>query len=152
MVVKEIHYKDFLENKSALLQLLIDSYESNFYLSKEHSTILGLEKMNLIPDYLSKDSAILIGAFESEILVGFIWMYAHSYFEESRLHINQIVVSKRYRGQGIGGYLMNAAERVAKKMNINIIDLNVSEANSEAMEMYKSRGFMTERRHLKKVL
>ncbi|WP_166740071.1 GNAT family N-acetyltransferase [Halalkalibacterium halodurans] len=151
MIVKELDNEEFLKCKDAILDLLTETYIENFGISKEQSISLCKEKLNLIPNYINQKTAILIGTYEDERLVGFLWLYKHEFFGESRLHINQIIVSNKFRGKGIGRRLMKQAEQVAKKHKISTIDLNVSEVNKEAVRMYNSMGFITERRYMKKV-
>ncbi|MFB9974857.1 GNAT family N-acetyltransferase [Allobacillus sp. SKP2-8] len=152
MKIKVLKIEDFLADKVTILELLIETYVTNLNVSKEQSTILCTEKINLIPDYINQQNAILIGAYEGEILAGFLWLYKHNYFGEMRLHINQIIVDKRFRGKSVGNQLMKEAERVAKQYEIKIIDLFVSETNLKAINMYDSIGYTTERRYMKKVL
>jgi ribosomal protein S18 acetylase RimI-like enzyme len=150
--IKELNIEDFQADTVTILELLIETYVTNLNISKELSTSLCTEKVNLIPDYINQQNAILIGAYEGEIFVGFLWLYKHNYFGEIRLHVNQIIVDKRFRGKSIGNQLMKEAERVAKQYDIKIIDLFVSETNLQAINMYDSIGYTTERRYMKKVL
>lgn len=150
--IKELKIEDFLADKVAILELLIEIYVTNLNISKEQSTRICTEKIKLIPDYINQQNAILIGAYEDKKLAGFLWLYKHNYFGEMRLHINQIIVDKEYRGKKVGNQLMKEAERVAKHYKIRTIDLFVSEANLKAISMYDSIGYTTERRYMKKVL
>lgn len=150
--IKELKIEDFLADKAFILELLIETYVTNLNISKEQSTRICTEKINLIPDYINQQNAILIGAYEGEKLAGFLWLYKHNYFGEMRLHINQIIIDKGYRGKKVGNQLMKEAERVAKHYEIQTIDLFVSEANLKAINMYDSNGYTTERRYMKKEL
>ncbi|WP_071392704.1 GNAT family N-acetyltransferase [Bacillus tuaregi] len=152
MIIKELKIDDFQADKVTILELLIETYVTNLNISKEQSTSLCTEKINLIPDYINQQNAILIGAYEGEILAGFLWLYKHNYFGEMRLHINQIIVDERFRGKKVGSQLMKEAERVARQYDIKIIDLFVSETNLQAINMYDSIGYITERRYMKKIL
>ena len=83
---------------------------------------------------------------------GFIWIYKHEYFDELRLHVNQVIVESNYKKMGLGKSLMNEAEKLAVGLGLKTIDLFVSENNSVALNMYAQLGFVTERRYLKKNL
>lgn len=152
MIIKELKIEDFLINKAIISELLIETYVSEFDISEELSTSLCDEKLSLIPDYINQNNAILLGAYEDDILTGFLWIYKRNYFGELRLHINQIVVAQQFRGNGIGNQLMKEAEKTAEKYGIYIIDLFVSETNLKAINMYESIGFTAERRYMKKLL
>ncbi|WP_339316198.1 GNAT family N-acetyltransferase [Oceanobacillus sp. FSL W7-1304] len=144
--------RDLLEHKSTILAFLVESYKVNFNLSQEQCTSVCIEKINLLNTFLKQNSATLIGAFDNEELIGFVWLYKHTNYEELRLHINQIIVSKKHRGKGVAKQLIKEAERFAINNEIKTIDLNVSEINVEAIKMYDNIGFSTERRLMKKVL
>lgn len=152
IVIKEMKTEDFYVDKDTILELLVETYISNFNISREQSTVLCDEKLNQIPNYLAEKSAILIGAYDGNTLAGFLWLYKHNFFGESRLHINQIIVDKEFRGIGIGKQLMKEAESVANKYEIETLDLFVSGSNLEATNMYQTLGFTSERHYMKKAL
>lgn len=152
LIIKEIKIQDFIEYKSIILDLLIETYYSNFDISLEQSVNISKEKINIIPKYLEQGNTILMGAFVDKKLIGFIWLYIHNYFDEQRIHINQIIVSQNYRSKGIGKKLIKEVESIAKKHKIKTIDLFVSEINQNAINFYESLNFTTERRYMKKVL
>lgn len=54
--------------------------------------------------------------------------------------IEDIVVDKNYRKQGIGKKLYNHLKEVSKKNRINAIELNVWGFNQNAIDFYKSLG------------
>lgn len=143
---------NLLKFKPEIFSFLIESYLVNFDLSEEKCITICNEKIDLLNIYLKQNRATLIGAIDNGKLAGFIWIYKYTYFEELRLHINQIVVSKAYRGRGIAKRLIKEAETFAIDNGIKIIDLNVSEKNIEAIDMYDNIGFSTERRLMKKLL
>ncbi|MCM3399461.1 GNAT family N-acetyltransferase [Oceanobacillus profundus] len=152
MKIEFLSSGDLLEHKSTILAFLVESYKVNFNLSQELCTSVCKEKFNLLNTYLKQDSATLIGAFNKEELIGFVWLYKQTNFGEQRLHINQIIVSQEHRGKGIAKQLIKEAERFAINNEIKTMDLNVSEINVEAIKMYDNIGFSTERRLMKKVL
>ena len=83
-------------------------------------------------------------------MIGFIWLYLHEYFGEKRLHVNEVAVDEKYRGKGIGKTLISEAEKKASELDIETIDLFVSEINIGALNLYNRFGFQTERRYMKK--
>lgn len=152
MIMKVIGMKEFSDSKSIIFELLVITYIKNFDISRELSINICKEKLIKMEEYIKQKSAIIIGTYQDERLVGFMWLYKHDYFGELRLHINQIIVSEEFRGIGIGKELISQAELIAKEHNIKTLDLNVTEMNKEAAGIYRSMGFITERRYMKKAL
>lgn len=136
--------------KDKICLLLINSYMVNFDLSLEQSRVLSEEKFSLLESYIKEEKATLFGVVDSNELIGFIWLHKHTFFEEERLHVNQIVIDYQYRGKGIAKKLIKEAEDLALREGLSAIDLFVSENNVNALEMYKKLGFETERRYMKK--
>ena len=149
MRIRELKLEDFKENQELILELLIDTYMINFHLSREQCQLLCREKLGMMDGYIEK-SAIVIGAFKDDTLIGFLWLYKHDFFGEIRLHVNQIAVCSQFRGKGIGRQLMDEAEKQAKRLGVDTIDLFVSETNAGAVKMYNKLDFETERRYMKK--
>lgn len=143
-------YLHYYEKK--ILALLIDSYSINFDLNLDQSTKISEEKISLIKEYLKEGKATLLIMLDKGDLKGFVWLHRHQVFKEKRMHVNQIVVDYNSRGKGIAKRLINEAENLALKEDLKTIDLFVTETNLGALEMYKSLGFETERRYLKKKL
>jgi ribosomal protein S18 acetylase RimI-like enzyme len=152
LIIKRLEYEDFIVYEDKIFDLLVETYLINFGISPEQSKDISLEKVKHLESYIKESSAIVIGACEDEALIGFIWLYKHSFFGEKRLHVNQIAVDGLYRGKGIGKRLIQEAENQASKECIKYLDLFVSEANSNAFNLYDRLGFETERRYMKKKL
>jgi len=55
--------------------------------------------------------------------------------------IRDLVVLESYRGQGIGGMLLEAAEEEAKRRNVRWLRIEVLSSNETAKEIYLSKGF-----------
>lgn len=143
---------DLVKHKKSIMELLIDSYEISFRFSKEQCVGICEEKIKLLNGYINEGSAIVLGAFLDENLIGFLWLYKRNFFYETRLHVNQIVVSSQFRGRGIGKQLMKEVEKQAERLGMETIDLFVSENNCKALKMYTNMGYETERRLIKKTL
>lgn len=152
MITRLLNNRDLTEKKTAILSFLADSYKTNFNLSDELIKSICDEKLSELNSYLDENKAYSIGVFDENRLIGFIWFYRYTYMGEVRMHINQIVVSKNYRGKGIAKRLITEVEKIANNSGIKILDLNVSEVNIDAIEMYEKIGYKTERRLMKKLL
>lgn len=150
MEIKTLQHDDFLKNITVLKDLLITSYENNFNISRELCSVIVESKIQDLDYYVKNQKATLLGVFNDGFLVGFVWCYSHNYFGEKRLHVNQIVIDKKFRGQGIAKKMLNLTEKYAREMDVKIIDLFVTEENLAAVKMYEDLGYITERRYLKK--
>ena len=68
------------------------------------------------------------------------------------LYVDELAVLAEYRRQDIGRRLMAAAENLAAERGISTIELNVWEANTQAMTFYDRLGYRTIRRRLSRDL
>lgn len=59
------------------------------------------------------------------------------------LEVDEIAVLVEYRGQGIGRRLMETAEHIAVERNIDTIELDVWQANAQAVAFYDHLGYRT---------
>ncbi|MGD6900490.1 GNAT family N-acetyltransferase [Bacillus infantis] len=149
MVIRELESSDVKIQQSLILDLLIETYMLNLQLSKESCMVLCQEKLENLYKYINEGSAIMYGVFDSGKLIGFQWLFKRENFGEVRLHLNQIAVSRQYRGMGLGKQLLEKAKQKAVNLGIKTIDLHVSESNHGAVNLYKQAGFITERRLMK---
>src|SRR5699024_7018869 len=109
------------------------------------------KKSNELFEYMDKNAAYVVGAFDDKKLIGFIWAYPRIFFIEKRLFINTLVVSKEYSGRGIGKSLISYLTSFAKKnLDITSLDVNVYPKNANAIGFYKHLGFEDERIQMKK--
>lgn len=61
-------------------------------------------------------------------------------------HITQLCVQPRYRRRGLGRLLLSVAAAAFWRMGVSEVSLTVTEANSKAIQLYRSEGY--ERRHM----
>jgi ribosomal protein S18 acetylase RimI-like enzyme len=64
------------------------------------------------------------------------------------LVINSLCVAETERKKGIGNILLNYVIDYGKSLNVDSIELGVSEANSSAIEFYESYGMTTKSRKM----
>jgi ribosomal protein S18 acetylase RimI-like enzyme len=57
------------------------------------------------------------------------------------LFIDMLAVQSRYQGRGVGGRLMQQADRVAQRLGSRSIGLWVDESNYKAQRFYEKKGF-----------
>ena len=104
---------------------IIDTQFDNFWNEK----ILEEELSNGFSKYI-------VAKFEDEI-IGFAGLKI--ILDEA--DIMNIVTKKCYRNQGIGSLLLENLITMSHKLNLNSINLEVNEANAEAIHLYKKFEF-----------
>lgn len=89
---------------------------------------------------MAYDYAIFLAAVDDAIekTVGYIGLY--KIFNEG--DITNIAISPEYRGQGIGGMLMDSVINMAEKENIENLMLEVRQSNAVAINLYEKKGFI----------
>lgn len=98
-----------------------------------------------IPSYIEDGSAIVVGAFDKDKLIGFSWAYELAIFGERRVHIDMIGVNPNYRKQGIAGELVRLQVKEAQGRGIHIIEAMTTRANENSYYWFHSLGFVDER-------
>lgn len=95
--------------------------------------------------FIEDKSAIIIGAFQKNELLGFIWGYKINVNDKKRIHVNYFIVNEKCRKQGIGSKLIEKIYEIANEMQIEEIELMVTAKNTTAVNFYKKQGFEVER-------
>ena len=134
MIIRKITIKDIINNEMELKVLLKEILEIKF----EKCENKLLEVYNNMERFVEDGSAILIGAFEKEKVIGFIWAYK---IKEKTYHINYFAVNKNNRRLGVGQKLLDKLYEIAKENKIGIIELFVEAHNENAIKKYKKNEF-----------
>lgn len=129
----------------------------NFFINSERinfpdqkmSINYSKERCDKVAGFLQDGTAIVFVAVEQKKLLGWVWCHHIRRLNKERLHIAEIAVSDRYRGNGIGSQLLKKVETYAKDNGYREIDLLVTVSNISALEFYK-RAFYEEERYLMK--
>ena len=74
------------------------------------------------------------------------------YFTHQIIHVDQLSVSEKYKRNGVGAILMNKAEKLAKELNINRMELDFLEFNLNAKSFFHKKGFLPYRGKMVKLL
>jgi len=77
-----------------------------------------------------------------EKVIGFmsILFYRSIYHQKGTAQINELVVSKDYRNQGLGKQLLQFGIKIAKERGMDEIEIGVSKDNKKALDFYKRNG------------
>lgn len=98
-----------------------------------------------IKTYFQDGSAVLLGAFDGCLLVGFHWGYERKTLSGMRMHSYFIVVEPTYRGKGIGKMFWKAFNAETKKRGLDTIDAMCTYTNKVAVNYHLEHGFEIER-------
>jgi len=61
--------------------------------------------------------------------------------QEDFIYLDDLSVSEKYRGNGIGTELIKTAERFAKEIDISTVVFHVEKSNSSAFKLYERLGY-----------
>jgi ribosomal protein S18 acetylase RimI-like enzyme len=147
--IRLISEEDLIIHKTAFKGLLNDNMHINFTHIDNFDEFVNDSYQNMLK-FLRNGSAILIGSFNKNEMIGFLWAYQREFFGEQRIHIGHIIVNVNERSKGIGTKLLNYLEKIAKEKNLNKIELITSADNENTLEFYKVKGFSEVRIQLEK--
>ncbi len=116
-----------------------------------HSRILSLLKqltekeisftLDDFNSIVNSENSILIGAFDSNKLVGILTLVVIQIPTSTNGRIEDVVVDKNYRGKGIGEKLTLEAIRVGKKLKLSKLLLTSNPKRIGANKLYQKIGF-----------
>jgi ribosomal protein S18 acetylase RimI-like enzyme len=151
IVIKVLDEMDLCNHKDILIELLHDNYIINFPGYNDLDSFANSNYIDMVR-YTADKSAIILGAYENNHLIGFLWGYRREFLHEKRIHIDHIIVYSLVRNKGIGTKLIHQLEAIAEKEGIQCIDLITSFSNENTIQFYKSKGFSLTRVQFEKKL
>jgi ribosomal protein S18 acetylase RimI-like enzyme len=149
--IRELTNDDLVISQVEIKAFVYAAIVSSFDNISDIDVIVNNTYDNIV-SYKKDGSAILYGAFDSKLLVGFTWGYERTVMNEPRIHINMTAVSEDYRHQGLGINLISKLETETKNRGINCIEFIASCVNEGIIAMHKSMGYAIERVVMKKIL
>jgi GNAT superfamily N-acetyltransferase len=96
---------------------------------------------------LAKENCKAYVAFENNVAVGYVLLFAHNIdenpfqFAKKFVLIDQILVLQNHRKKGVGKLLLVKSYAYAKSLNINLIELNHWTTNNTARHFFNEEGF-----------
>lgn len=135
--------QDLLSNREKLTHFMymVRSENSDYPIAREECERYYEDMKRFLDD----GSAILIGAFDGEELIGFHWGYVIDYPFGKRMHSYFNAIEPEYRRKGIGSRFWNMLEEETRKRNIDTIEAMCTYANKAAVNYHLHRGFEIER-------
>jgi ribosomal protein S18 acetylase RimI-like enzyme len=141
MQIRRLVHEDLQAYRTIRLQSLLEA-PTAFGSSHEQESAKPLQ---YFADHLAPDSdRILLGAFQSETLVGIVGLTRETGLKEQhRAFLRAMFVSPEHRGKGVGQLLIAEAIALANAMpGLRQITLSVTESNSAALSLYRRNGFL----------
>ena len=90
------------------------------------------------------DNLITIVILDGDIIVGYL-SYKIKEKPTKKLDVDQLIISERYRGKGLGKKLMDEAKDIALRNECDRIELNCWMFNENALAMYEHIGYNRQR-------
>ena len=146
--MKAIHYNvlssnDILHCKDEVVFLMKMVLADN--IPQSYPDDLAEQYVDKMPRYIEDGSAIIVGAFYENKLIGFSWAYELLIFQERRIHIDMIGVDPEFRSKGIATRMVDIQIEEAKKRDISIIEAMTTRNNENSYNWFHSMGFVDER-------
>lgn len=89
----------------------------------------------------SANTNIFVARNDSGLIIGMATLIVFKALSGRRATLEDIVVNKEYRGQGLGKKLLQTVMSFARKENISYIDLTSRPSRIAANNLYASSGF-----------
>ncbi len=115
----------------------IDALEGELHLDGPHVPVTR----ERVEEVVANDYAVLMTANDNGTIAGMATLYVLPKTTKRTAHIDDVVVSSAYRGQGLGEKLMRALIEEAKKRDVEAIELTSRPAREAAQKLYLKLGF-----------
>ena len=100
-------------------------------------TVSDLERDGFGPEPLFQ---ILVAELDGEIPGIALFYNRYSTWKGKTIHLEDLIVSEKYRGSGIGMQLYRAVMEEAKVQNVRRVEWNVLDWNTPAISFYEKTG------------
>lgn len=149
--IKELAYEDVINFEKELNDYLKVNLMEN-YPEIDVDTMVSRFYTNM-KKYSEDGSAILLGAFDGEKLIGFHWAHETIFLGKKRMHSYMNGIRIEYRGQHIGSRFFRELEKITKQRGICEIEAFCRASNPVAVNYHLHNGFEIEsHRVVKKVI
>ncbi len=147
--IRFVGEKDLNNNAEAIVDMFRENYLVSFP-DGDNVDEFKFSKFESVKKFVKDGSAIFVGAYSGDKIVGFIWAYKKFFFGEERIHITAISVESSFRNRGIGRRLIEFIEEYTLNNGIEFMELVVTSSNDRAVNLYKKCGFNVTRLQLEK--
>ena len=140
MIIREANLNDI---DNGLLNVFIEGYR--FHQNGRPEVFSNLSDESLKKDLIDNFSkfTILI-LLDKEEIVGYL-AYNIKEKHSKEIHVDQLIITEKSRGQGYGKLLMNELIKIGKQNNCERVELDCWTFNENALAMYEHIGFKKQR-------
>lgn len=97
----------------------------------------ALEQMNLLYNYLNNHKAYVYVWIQDEEIAGVLWAFPYNYDRKEYIHVKQITVKEKYRGNGLAEKIYVYFFHLMRKKENYVIVTNVDAINKSAIRLYE---------------
>ncbi|MBI5123247.1 GNAT family N-acetyltransferase [Candidatus Roizmanbacteria bacterium] len=132
------------EDKKAVLKLLDELGEEVNRKSDYSPQNTEAQKVGgpIFDEIISRKDTFIFLAEENDLIVGLITFYLLPNMRHGwhRGHVEDLVVSEKKRGQGVGSLLFNAIKNYCREHNIKVIKIDSGLDLTDAHKFYEKHG------------
>lgn len=140
MIIRKANLNDI---DNGLLNVFIEGYR--FHQNGRPDVFSKLSDESLKKDLIDNFSkfTILI-LLDKEEIVGYLAYNIKEKYSK-KIHVDQLIITEKSRGQGYGKLLMNELIKIGKENNCERVELDCWTFNENALAMYEHIGFKKQR-------
>lgn len=140
--IRVIGYEEVIKYEEELTFFLRMNLEENYPEFDVDS--MTKQFYNNMVKYAEDNSAILIGAFDGNQLIGFHWGHESLFLGKRRMHSYMNAINPKYRGQHIGSNFFRKLEEISRDRGIDEIEAFCRTTNPVAVNYHLHNGFEVE--------
>ncbi|MDN4605928.1 GNAT family N-acetyltransferase [Sporosarcina highlanderae] len=149
IIINRLRIEEFNLVKNKLIDLQHENVQLSFPDKKVNPDYVN-QRIDSIYTFIKEDKAIVFIAKDEDTVIGFIWCYPRVFYDEHRIFINSLIVSKEYRSKNVGKDLVESVECYTRDSGYAAIDVSAAAFNTGALRFYRNNGFIDERVQLVK--
>lgn len=139
----EIRIAELNDIDNGLLDLFIEGYR--YHQNGRPDIFVDLSDEDLKQDLIKNfETLSTIVICDNDKFVGYL-SYKIKEKHQKKLDVDQLIITKAYRGKGLGKKLMDEVKSIAIKNNCDRLELNCWMFNTNALAMYEHIGFDKQR-------
>lgn len=140
MIIREAVLNDI---DNGLLDIFIEGYR--FHQDGRPDVFSNLSDESLKKDLIDNFSKFTILILLDKVeIVGYL-AYNIKEKHSKKIHVDQLIITEKSRGQGYGKLLMNELIKIGKQNNCERVELDCWTFNENALAMYEHIGFKKQR-------
>ena len=139
----EIREANISDIDCGLLEVYIEGYR--YHQNGRPDIFPNISDEDLKNDLIKNfDRLSTIVILDNDHIVGYL-SYNIKKRHTAKLNVDQLIITEKYRGKGLGQKLMEEAKRIAKDNDCDRIELNCWLFNENALAMYEHIGYNRQR-------